>query len=313
MKYKHLFIFCLLGIIMSCANGQDSLHDDANAATDTVIDRGNRVPVKFYSSNVSIASSRAIGEAFETGDAIGISVVNKGETLTDTLKDSGNYADNLEYRLQGVNGFEPMTTPIWQYDKMKLDLVYYAVYPYMENMTPRFTFSARADQSSHTDYTLSDLSCQKKESKQLNVSLELKHMMSKIVVRLHGSDLDQNQLSVSLTNMMLNANVNLNAMEVTATGDATPLIKCEENTTLATSAERVFHAIIAPQQLTTASAMVITNGSNTQALPLPRACRITSGKQWTLNYDIDITADGYIYISFGGDEEGGQHVDSRRD
>ena len=312
MKLKFLYIFCLLGITLSCTQEQDFSQDDVNLTPaqkqEPTIDRGNRVPVRFYDSNVSIATSRATDSAFEEGDAIGIFVVNKGETKTDSLVASGNYADNLEYRLD-TDGFIPVADSIWQYEKMKLDLVYYAVYPYISDITPVFTFSAFEDQTNHYYYTLSDLSCQKKESKDCNVSLALNHMMSKIVVRLQGQNIDQSNISVTLTDMRLSANVNLNKMEVTATGSATPSIKCEENTSLATSTERVFHAIIAPQTLTTASGLIIRTPAETKSVPLPRACRLTSGKQWTLNYDVDIDSEGYIYVSFGGDEEGGQHVD----
>lgn len=310
MRFKFFYLLGLLAFFFSCTQEQEV----STTTQETTVDRGNRIPVKFYNSDISISTSRATGEAFDLGDAIGICVVNKGETLTDQLQESDNYADNLEYVL-GTDGFEPVTDSIWQYDKMKLDLVYYAVYPYMKNLKPIFTFSALADQSTHNNYTQSDLSCQKKESKESNISLELKHMMSKIVVRLQGHNnmnIEDSALSVSLTNMYLDANVNLNTMEVTATGEAAPSIKCEEDTTLTTSTERVFQAIIAPQTLTTTSTLIITTETNSCTIPVPRACRLTSGKQWTLSYDISIDEDGNIYVRLGDDEEDGQHDDSRQ-
>jgi hypothetical protein len=305
MRLKSFFVLGFLALVVSCAQ-----YETPTAPTTVKADRGNRVPVRFHNnSNISISTTRATGESFDMNDAIGIFVVNRGETKTDTLMDSGNYVDNLEYVCTGA-GFEPVADSIWQYDKMSLDLVYYAIYPYNASQKPRFTFSARADQSNHTDYTMSDLACQKKESKERDVNLELKHMMSKIVVRLQGDNIDISNISVTLNDMRLNADVDLNTMEVSATGNASPSIKCEENTALRTPTERVFQAIIAPQILTTVSGLTIWTGTESKSISLPRACRLASGKQWTLSYEVDIDEGGDIFVNFGGDEEeGGQHVD----
>lgn len=316
MKTAFTYLCSALLLLAGC-------HTDDDAPQ---IDRGQRVPVRFSSLGLEITPmTRATETALEGGDAISISVVNKSETGTDSLVASGNYADNYRYTYNGTSHeFETESEGIWQYKTLPFDLVYYAVYPYTAQFAPVSTFMVETDQSLDGAYTASDLCIQKLDTKALNVTLEMAHMMSNVEIHVTGDDLDLlPDVSVFLADVMTEAVIDLNSdvdpqhrQMVTATGDyQNTQVKCLETESGAT--ERVFSALIPPQEIAVENKFVKLNITTTDsqqhyfAVGFPRTRSLYSGKRTKIYCQLEQDTNGQITITYAGPEDQPQHPDSR--
>jgi hypothetical protein len=256
MKIRILWAaLALAALTVACSN--DSELDEQQPANPENSD--NRVAVTFGGPSVDLLITRATDTAFSDGDKMGIYAVNRTMAGTDSLKPSGNYADNFCFLSNGDYFISQNNDTIWQHKSNPLDLIYYAVYPYSASLgsvftsfdKAEFTFSTRADQSTYVNYAASDLCMQKLASKDMNVELNLKHMMTCIEVVLTGSYLDDHNISVSLTGLRTQVNVDMNKQTVMTNSMLLPSsteIKCYEYVpTTATS--RKFRALVAPQAI----------------------------------------------------------------
>ena len=291
----------LFGLLLTACNEQTDIQNQEQLP--------DMVPVTFCRMVPDIElQTRAAGNQFETDDPLGIFAVDSINSGSSRLMATGNYAENVRYEFDG-SGFVCQGNPIMQFRDTPLLLTYYVVYPYRADITPTFRFETAANQSAHSSYTRSDLAMQKITTTDLQVELQLQHLMSNVDVAVCGTDINTHSVQVAVTNVALATWVNLNSQQAVATNDVTSQVQCElyEQTVN----ESKFHAIVAPQTLTQGNqAVVITLDGVSTVFDLPASYQLRSNTQLSLVFDV-IEDDGDIVIRYGGVEEEPQPVHAR--
>lgn len=292
--------------VSSCnENGENGI-DDA---------RGELVPVVFDSPSINMIT-RATETEFGIGDAINITAVNKSVTQSDHIENE-NYADNVKYVSDGTE-FTAEYKPILNYSNPEAanELVYYATYPYRENLAPQFSFSVGTYQNTVSSLSNSDLSMQKYASKAHSVNLQLKHMLCNVEISITGTDLDQKMISGGrLINMYHTVTVDQNAQTVTTDLDSSKRhATIFANVTRNTDTEYRFCAIVAPQTIEANQHFVsIELGSTTLELRSANAVTLNSGRKYVFECNIDgNTASANLYSSdFDSSNDGMQNSAAR--
>ena len=174
MKAKYLYIISALTLgFMACQQGGY----EAKLATNGEM-----------SFNVAAGSTRVLNDTFEAGDKIGVYVTDYINGSPAPLQVSGNRANNEGVAYNGEKWVAER--PIYWGDG-KSDV--YAYYPYIDNVTDvdELPFSIATDQDVEGAYEASDLLWAKAECVAESdgaVQLEMKHTMSRLVVRIMAGE-----------------------------------------------------------------------------------------------------------------------------
>ena len=219
----------------------------------------DRIPVVIDGS-VNQIPTKATGEGFVSGDALGLYAVNmlSDNTVAGTLEDSGNQVDNAKYVFDGTK-WTAVNASYYKDVNTHVDL--YAYYPYQRTIssTSAFNFEVQQDQNKPAEngqrcgYEASDLLWCKvadvtpSESK---VKVRLAHIMAGVQVNLiAGSGFDEEEFesmgkSVLATNTTRKATINF------ATGAVSP-VGAAQNTgiVMAVQADDSFRAVLVPQSV----------------------------------------------------------------
>lgn len=137
-----------------------------------------------------ISESRATDVKFDNNDKIGVfAMVDNGYNKPGSIEDNP-YAANVPYVYNGSK-FTAMNEGI-ELKNNNDKFFYYAIYPYSSNLSNRFEFECRKDQSDYSNYTLSDLMVSYTDYSSNEKSIELKfvHILSKVVVNLEYSGIE---------------------------------------------------------------------------------------------------------------------------
>lgn len=137
-----------------------------------------------------ISESRATDVKFDNNDKIGVfAMVDNGYNKPGSLEDNP-YAANVPYIYNGSK-FTAMNEGIELINNND-KFFYYAIYPYSSNLSNKFEFECRKDQSDYSNYTLSDLMVSYTDYSSNEKSIELKfiHILSKVVVNLEYSGIE---------------------------------------------------------------------------------------------------------------------------
>lgn len=260
--------------------------------------------------SISTNITRATETAFESGDKVGLFVVNRNTDGSQAaLLTTGNYVDNMLYTY--TNTWTPATEIYWKDNKTHAD--FYLYYPYrkqVENVTA-MPFSTKANQSAEADYKAGDLlvgSTLNAAPSTEAVRIEAKHIMSQVDIRLKpGAGFTESSLAaanvkVSLNNIKTSATVNLATATATATGQASTITPYNDGS--------AYHAIIVPQQV--AQCNLITVNVNGRDFNLAKAFTFQSGKRHTFTVTLDKTSSG-VNVTIGawendGNDNGGSAI-----
>ena len=286
---------------MSCGGSGDPAVPD----TPTPDKPTDKLPI-----SISTSITRATETAFESGDKVGLFVVNRNtDGSAATLNTSGNYVDNMLYTYTNV--WTPATEIYWKDDKTHAD--FYLYYPYRQQVesVTAMPFSTKADQSAEADYKAGDLligSTLNAAPSSSAVRIETKHVMSLVdIVIKPGAGFTESTLAaakvrVSLNNIKTSATADLATAAVTATGAASTVTPYYDGT--------AYHAIIAPQQV--AEGNLITVNVDGRDFNLAKAFTFQSGKRHTFTVTLDKTSSG-VNVTIGawendGNDNGGSAV-----
>lgn len=260
--------------------------------------------------SISTNITRATETAFESGDKVGLFVVNRNsDGSAATLNTSGNYVDNMLYTYTNV--WTPATEIFWKDDKTHAD--FYLYYPYRQQVesVTAMPFSTKADQSAEADYKSGDLligSTLNAAPSNNAVRIEARHVMSQVDIRLKPgagfteSSLAAANIKVCLNNIKTAATVNIATAAVTPTGQASTITPYNDGS--------AYHAIIVPQQVP--SGNLITVNVNGRDFNLPKAFTFQSGKRHTFTVTLDKTSSG-VNVTIGawendGNDNGGSAI-----
>ena len=181
---KYLYIAAVSVSQFACSAGGEGGEvvpsEPSNPAQPT-----ERVPI-----DISTSITRATETAFESGDQIGLFVVNRNADGTSTaLQTSGNHVDNMLYTFSTV--WTPAAPVYWKDTKTCAD--FYMYYPYRKSVASvsAMPFDVAADQSAVAAYKASDLLVGSKlnvvPSKQA-VDIVAKHVMSQVEIVLKAGN-----------------------------------------------------------------------------------------------------------------------------
>lgn len=246
IKFKYLSVIaCTLLVLCACSGGGSnditSTPDPSPTPTPT--------PSKHLPINISTSmTSRATDQAFETGDNIGLYVVNhNADGSAASLQTSGNYVDNMKYTYNGT--WTPATQTYWKDNTTHAD--FYLYYPYTASVTSvtAMPFEVKADQSTTANYKTGDLLIGKTTDvapTESAVKIEAKHVMSQMAISLVAGNgfteatLASAKISVKINRLKTQSTVNLATGVVTSKGNDTNITPLKEE-------GNNYKAIIVPQ------------------------------------------------------------------
>lgn len=175
--------------------------------------------------------TRVSGNSFESGDQVGLFVVNRNTDGTAaTLALTGNHVDNVCFTYSGV--WTPATTVYWKDATTHAD--FYLYYPYSASLSSvtAMSFSISADQSTEAAYEACDLlagSATNIAPTEAAVTINVKHLMSQVIITVEpgngftAESLAAAELSVTVNGTKTAATADIAMGTLTATGEATAI------------------------------------------------------------------------------------------
>ena len=256
------------------------------------------IPVKIDGSIHQIPT-KATGEGFVSGDALGLYAVNmlSNNTVAGTLENNGNQVDNAKYVFNGTSW--AALTPAY-YKDVDTHVDIYAYYPYQKSIssTSAFNFEVQQDQSKAAangqlcGYEASDLLWCKVEDvtpSESKVRLRMNHKMAGVQVSLiAGSGFDEEEFeamgkSVLATSTTRKATVNFSTGVVSPVGSA-------QNTgiVMAVQEDDSFRAVLVPQTVTAGSSLfAITIDGISYSFSVGSNVAYTAGKLTTFDITVN--------------------------
>lgn len=300
---KCLYIAAVSFFLLACSSGAENGVDDEPTPPQpekpTV-----RIPI-----GISTYITRVTETAFESGDRIGLYVVNRNDDGSQNdLKPSGNYVDNMRYTYS-YNTWTPDETVYWKDDKTCAD--FYLYYPYQAahvNENP-MVFKVEADQSNVNSYKNSDVivgSTMNVAPSQTTVHIASKHVMSRVVIALKPGEgftdasLAASDVKVTLNVPAVSANIDL------ATGKVEPIMNHDgESLTMTPMTPykdgNVYRAIVVPQQV--AQTNLIKVNVDGRDFLFSKAFNFESGKSYTFNVTLAKESSGLNATITGWDSD----------
>lgn len=300
---KCLYIAVVNIFLLACSTGAENGVDDEPTPPQpekpTV-----RIPI-----GISTYITRVTETAYESGDRIGLYVVNRNDDGShNELKPSGNYVDNMRYTYS-YNTWTPDETVYWKDDKTCAD--FYLYYPYQAghvNENP-MVFKVEADQSDVNSYKKSDVivgSTLNVAPSQTTVHIASKHVMSRVVIALKPGEgftdasLAASDVKVTLNVPAVSANIDL------ATGKVEPIMNYDgESLTMTPMTPykdgNVYRAIVVPQQV--AQTNLIKVNVDGRDFLFSKAFNFESGKSYTFNVTLAKESSGLNATITGWDSD----------
>lgn len=240
---------------------------------------------------IATAVTRATDYAFETGDNVGLFVVNEPKNL----QIRGNHVDNCKFTFDGTKWNAGEET-YWLDATTKAD--FYCYYPYTSSVSSitAFPFQVCQDQSSESGYKASDLMWGKVQGIAPTpdpVMVTVNHSMSCLIVNLKAgtgwNEDDIKEAEVTLCGLRTSALVNLADGTVIADGGTA------EMKPLPIGAG-IFKALVVPQKVSDAE--LVRGKVGTNSYSLKTSIDLKSGRQHTCTVVINRTGEG-INIGIG--------------
>ena len=241
--------------------------------------------------------TKATDSGFESGDKVGIYVVNFTGETAGSLATSGNYVTNMGFTY--TTTWTPDTQIYWKDQTTKAD--FFCYYPYVATISDitAYPFAVKLNQSNLADYKASDFLWGKTSAvapTSSAVQIGVNHAMSNLIVKLTAGDgytaSDLQGAVVKIKNLKTNSNVNL------ATGVATPTGAAADITPKAET--DYYRALVIPQSVTNAQLINVQIGDYTYNLT--QTITLEANKQHTCTLIVNKTSEG-VNITIGGWEK----------
>ena len=204
-------LFVVVALFGSCTN----------ADTDQMGAVDGKLPI---SISLNVEPSRANDTTFESGDQLGLYVVNHTNSGAGSLASYNNHIDNMRFTL--LSDWTPDESIYWLDHTTKAD--FYAYYPYGEvSNVNAYAFSVKNDQSNEANYWASDFLWGKRTNVAPTadaVAIETEHLFSNALVYVVAGEgvtpemLAEADVEVTVCNVKTSATINLATGTATATG-----------------------------------------------------------------------------------------------
>ena len=240
---------------------------------------------------IATTMTRATDYAFETGDNVGLFVVNE----PNSLQLNGNHVDNSKFTFVGAK-WNAGKEIYWQDATTKAD--FYCYYPYTSSVSSitAFPFQISPNQSTESGYKVSDLMWGKVDGVSTTpdpVVISVNHSMSCLIVKLKAGtgwkEDDIKDAEVTLCGLRTSSLINLADGTVTADGGATEMKPMKVGT-------GIFKALVVPQKVSDSDLVQVKVGTNSYSLKT--SIDLKSGRQHTCTVVINRTGEG-INIGIG--------------
>jgi len=244
-------------------------------------------------------ATKATETAFESGDKVGIYVVNEVGGASQTLLSSGNHADNIGFTYS--SSWTPDTQIYWADETTKAD--FYCYYPYSSSIADvtAVPVSVNADQSSEAKLRASDFLFGTKKSVSPTadaVSITVYHAMAKLQVSLKAGtgwpEEDVKAATVTVLGVRTNGTMDMTSGAVTATGSASDLA------TLADGLSR--SVLVVPQKVENQDLVKVEIEGNEYVLN--QSIDFASNKRYSCELIINRTSEG-INVGIGNWDDDG--------
>lgn len=284
----------MLSAIMSCSTDGGGVTPDIPTPEPPVSEK------KEIRINTSVTPvTKVTDTAFETGDCIGLYVVNR--TGDGSLKNTGNHVDNMRFSYSGT--WTPDTPVFWN-DNTHADL--YAYYPYSKGIgdVRAVDVEVRTDQSTLEAYKASEVltgAARDVAPTETAVAVGMRHAMSQMLIDVTpGNGFTAEQLSgaaakVTINGLRTSAVLDIAEGKVTAKGDTktiTPLLS-----------EGTYKALVVPQ--TVEECNLITVNVEGGDYNLKKAFTFEAGKSHRFTVTVSKTSSG-INVNIDGWETDGR-------
>ncbi len=240
---------------------------------------------------IATTMTRATDYAFETGDNVGLFVVNE----PNNLQTNGNHVDNCTFTFDGTK-WNAGKEIYWLDATTKAD--FYCYYPYTSSVPSitTFPFQVSQDQSTESGYKASDLMWGKVQGIVPTpdpVMVTVNHIMSCLIINLKAGtgwkEDDIKTAEITLCGLKTSALVNLTDGIVTADGSASEIKPLPVET-------EIFKALVVPHKVSDAELVRVNVGTNSYSLKT--SIDLKSGKQHTCTVVVNRTGEG-INIGIG--------------
>lgn len=292
MKYWSIAI-SLMALFSACSSGEEGQggnHEKPDKA----------IPITLSCGIQGAGNARATDYGYETGDRIGLFVVNYEGGKPGTLQTTGNHVDNMRFTYSGT--WTPDSPIYWQDEETKAD--FYCYYPYagVTDITS-LPFEVKADQSAETAYKASEFLYGKKTGvtpTESAVNITTYHLLSCAVVEVHPGNgftqesLESSQVGVKINGARTKAAVNLKEGTVAATGEPASIVP------LKTGEPLTYKALVVPQ--TIAADNFITVTVDGREFKLKKEATFVGGKRYTIPVTVSKTSNG-INVGIGDWED----------
>lgn len=241
--------------------------------------------------NIATTITRATDFGFQSGDVVGLYVVNQPAELAL----SGNHADNVPFTFTG-SSWSSTTKLYWKDDSTPAD--FYCYYPYKENVTSvtAYPVNVSEDQSSDDNYAASDFLWGKTENVSPTpdpVQITVRHLASRLKVVLKAgtgwTDDDIAAASVTLAGLKTEGSASLADGVLSAQGEQKVVTPHNEGA-------GVFKALVLPQSIENSPLVRISIGDRQYVLDT--TITFVSGKEHTCTVTIKRTSEG-INVGIG--------------
>lgn len=243
---KHFILsLAALSCLVSCTSGDDEIIPSPAPDPDPV-----KIPI-----NISMNGwTRVTDTDYESGDKVGIYVVNYQGSSAGTLQSSGNHVDNMCFTY--TDNWTPESDIYWQDETTKAD--FYCYYPYgTPSDITAHPFSVKTDQSQQADYKASEFLWGKASGVSPTANavpiITNRSMSNMLIYVAPGKGFTEETLaaatkSVRICNVKSSATVDLRTGVATATGSATEIIPYNEGT--------YYRALLVPQTVADGSNLI---------------------------------------------------------
>lgn len=201
-------------------------------------------------------ATKATDSGFESGDKIGLYVVNYTDSKPGSLLSSGNHVDNMRYTYSG--SWTPDSKSYWKDQTTHAD--FYLYYPYRQIADiAAIPIETPADQSSEAAYKNADFMTGKAANvapTEDAVSIAANHILSRINIKVAAGNgfseesLKKADIDVKINNLKTHASFNLSTSQLTVTGDASSVSPFRSSDS--------FKAIIIPQTVGNGNLITVT-------------------------------------------------------
>ncbi len=254
----------------------------------------DRIPIRIATSLTKVTD-----DAFETGDKVGIYLVNRPLQL----KSKGNHIDNACFTFSGSE-WKSAQDFYWLDSETRAD--FYCYFPHREMITDALQpvkANALQDQSSEADYKASDYLWGKAEDIAPTsdpVVLNLRHVMSCIQVSLKAgtgwNDEELKNAQVSLHGLMTSASFSLEDGSISANGGRNTVIPFK-------TSDRNFRVLVPPQIIEDSELVTIKLGN--KEYKRKTSVTLESGKIHRCSIVVNRIGEG-IYIGVDPWEDAGE-------